>query len=1061
MPGKRLWLVLCVSMVVILASCAGMPEPTKPVTIAPTETTKTQAEDLRAAPSPSSSALPPTDTAAATVAPPATPARIEEDEPTPLPLPPSESSWPLLLRELDLSLPAGNSYNPRSLALHPGLERLYVRTHSLSPQPGGGGLILVLDWDDGQVLEIVETGPDAYSEGAVVLDRVRERLYAINPGDSTASILDAKSLDEVGVLTDVRALVLDAEAGRIYVAGSDGLRVLDSTTFDPLRELTMPGDGEPLALELDPAADTLYLAEETMGDYSLSLFEGTSLQPTANVALPGRLDAMLADPARNHLYVTTHDGEQSLLWILDHDGNLLAERLLGEWTQRTLLALDAEGGRLFLGKDAYGEHGITVIDLETGDETAHVPLERAPNALAWHGDGERLWVSHTYADRISVVDLPRRELENGRVSAEFPTARELVDLEVDAGRGHVYVTDSLGQLLVLDSDTDSQLAMLPGEGLISVDGPHGRFYTGGEGADKVRIFDGDRLQQTGVIQTESAPVADAHNGELYLVQEGIYRANLESNTVAVAIPDTLPQDPGSGPNPSAIGAVVDPGNGRVFAIMSNGIPGSNAGTHLYVYEPETFERTLDDTERSPWYLDVDPSTGRAYVSRTHITGRSTSLLQGGRDYVARLDGVYGALRVDPDLERVYLTVRGDDQGQMLILDAENLDVLGATPIPGGFTLRALDTDRHLLYLGTEDGQVQIWSATGGALSLPADSEPVDSTAAGPFRLYLPPGDDPLYARDGQNRFYLSKDEGDSWERIAGGLPQEWVLDAVFSPDFATDETLFAALATADQGYGVWRSTDAGRSWRVTSRGLTDLAVADLAISPAFGNDRTLFALARDGGLYRSTDGGEHWQSLTSKYRPQDSAAEEPGQFVVSPTYADDRTLGIEHHGLRLSTDGGETWQAIDFEPPGYGSTHMIISPQHAADQAIYILWLPSDEGAQALVYGSVDGGATWSQVGAGPPVAGWGRGRVTVSPDGTLYVIWQSLSADEPARMFRSLDLLSAEGTWERLKEPPFDLFAVELTDDGSGFLALDDAARLVRWPLESLDWEGAVLPAP
>jgi len=230
----------------------------------------------------------------------------------------------------------------------------------------------------------------------------------------------------------------------------------------------------------------------------------------------------------------------------------------------------------------------------------------------------------------------------------------------------------------------------------------------------VRIYDAASLQQTGEIATEALPVADAHSGGLYLVQSGIYLTSLETMTITAAISDTLPQPSGLSPNPAAADAVVDPGTGRLFAIIDNGIPGSNGGTYLYVYEPVTYQKVLTDTERSPWYLDIDPTTGCAYVSRIHIGSSSTSLLVDGRTYTARVDGLFGPLRVDPALGRVYLTTTQGSDGptELLILDAVTLDRLGAVPVPAGLSLYALDTQRHLLYLANRDGQVQIWSATG-------------------------------------------------------------------------------------------------------------------------------------------------------------------------------------------------------------------------------------------------------------------------------------------------------------------------------------------------------------
>ena len=529
-------------------------------------------------------------------------------------------------------------------------------------------------------------------------------------------------------------------------------------------------------------------------------------------------------------------------------GELLDERVLGDWTHTMRLALDPEGDRLFLGREVHRDHGIAILDLQSSSVTADIPLDLAPNDLAWDADAGHLLVSHTYEHKVGIVDI-----EAGESTALFPTALDLIDLDVDPGRGYVYITDSAGQLHILDSETDEELIALPGEGRIAVDAPHARLYTGGEGAGQVSVFDSDSLRLIGEIDTKARPVADAHFGQLYLVQNGIYLTSLETMTVTAAISDTLPQSPGYSPNTSAVDAVVDPGSGRIFAIINNGVPGSNGGTYLYVYEPVTYQRVLTDTERSPAYVDVDPTTGKAYISRIHMAGRSTSLLEDGREYTNRLDAVFGALRVDPNSGYVYLSVDGYETGDLLVLDAENLHVLGSVPIPADFSLRALDPQRHLLYLASKDGRVQIWSATGSKGTLAARTVSARPPSQEIMRLFLGPGDTPLLT----GSLYRSDDEGNSWQRIDHGLPRRGVQKVVVSPGFSEDGTLFAATMATDEGMGIWKSVDGGSSWQISSRGLTDLAVIDLAISPSFATDQTLFATTRRAGLFRSTDGGRY------------------------------------------------------------------------------------------------------------------------------------------------------------------------------------------------------------
>jgi outer membrane protein assembly factor BamB len=141
--------------------------------------------------------------------------------------------------------------------------------------------------------------------------------------------------------------------------------------------------------------------------------------------------------------------------------------------------------------------------------------------------------------------------------------------------------------------------------------------------------------------------------------------------------------------------------------------------------------------------------------------------------------------VDPGLDQVYLSVAGEEAGELLVLDADNLDLLGSVPIPGGLSLRALDPKRHLLYLASSDGRVQIWSATGG------------NGAPSAGQIFLGPGDTPIFT----GSLYRPDDEGRAWQRVDAGLPQRGVQTSAVSPQFAQDGMLFAALWLGLSGTG--------------------------------------------------------------------------------------------------------------------------------------------------------------------------------------------------------------------------------------------------------------------
>ena len=104
--------------------------------------------------------------------------------------------------------------------------------------------------------------------------------------------------------------------------------------------------------------------------------------------------------------------------------------------------------------------------------------------------------------------------------------------------------------------------------------------------------------------------------------------------------------------------------------------------------------------------------------------------------------------------------------------------------------------------------------------------------------------------------------------------------------------------------------------------------------------------ATGGGLYRSSDGGRHWQAVQFERGPQ-------------PVYAlaGDRSgavyLGGEGSTVHRSTDGGLGWQALSPLPAGEAVLALAVSP--SAD------WLLAGTNGSGL-FSSRDQGATWQRV---------------------------------------------------------------------------------------------------
>jgi photosystem II stability/assembly factor-like uncharacterized protein len=249
------------------------------------------------------------------------------------------------------------------------------------------------------------------------------------------------------------------------------------------------------------------------------------------------------------------------------------------------------------------------------------------------------------------------------------------------------------------------------------------------------------------------------------------------------------------------------------------------------------------------------------------------------------------------------------------------------------------------------------------------------------------------------------------------------------------DTVYAGLR---QG-GVRRTTDGGQTWEDCA--LPEQEVFSLAVSAA---DGTVYAGTEPSRLFRSADGGASWRELEALLelpsRPSWSFPPRPWTSHVrwiAPNPHDGQVIlvGIELGGLMRSADGGASWH--DHRPGAQRDVHSLA-------------WHPR---APGRAYEAGGGGAAWSDDGGDTwQPADDGRDRnytwsVAVDPeDPDCWYVSASTSpfaahgdGDPQARIFRRRTDEEwrplAGGLPEPLPAMPYALLAV----DGSLFAGLAD----------------------
>jgi photosystem II stability/assembly factor-like uncharacterized protein len=156
-------------------------------------------------------------------------------------------------------------------------------------------------------------------------------------------------------------------------------------------------------------------------------------------------------------------------------------------------------------------------------------------------------------------------------------------------------------------------------------------------------------------------------------------------------------------------------------------------------------------------------------------------------------------------------------------------------------------DPAVLYFGTyrvyrTSNRADLWAAISGDLARTSNGR-VSAIAAAESDRNL------LYAGTNDGNLHVSEDGGANWDRRTGGLPDRAVTDiAVDATDART-----AIMTVSGFGTGhVFRTSDAGRSWIDISANLPDAPVNAVVMSPCLGG---LTYIGTDLGVFRSNGSG--------------------------------------------------------------------------------------------------------------------------------------------------------------------------------------------------------------
>ncbi|MGD2123191.1 MAG: sialidase, partial [Gemmatimonadota bacterium] len=249
--------------------------------------------------------------------------------------------------------------------------------------------------------------------------------------------------------------------------------------------------------------------------------------------------------------------------------------------------------------------------------------------------------------------------------------------------------------------------------------------------------------------------------------------------------------------------------------------------------------------------------------------------------------------------------------------------------------------------------------------------------------------------------------------------------------------------------GIWKTTDGGTHWEpifddqpVSSIGALAVAPSDPAVVWAGTGETFLRShISLGWGAFKSTNGGESWERAglekTGRIGRIDIHPEDPDVVLVA-------ALGHaqgpqEERGVFRTTDGGESWTKVLFVNDSTGAIDLVRSPRDpdllfaAMWQVEMKTWGRVSGGPGSGIWVSRDGGASWSRLeGQGLPTRPFGKVGLAMTPA-------------DPNRVYALIET----GRGQLWKGEPTDEGALWRSDDEgeSWEMVNSDAYRLLTRP--------------
>jgi photosystem II stability/assembly factor-like uncharacterized protein len=358
------------------------------------------------------------------------------------------------------------------------------------------------------------------------------------------------------------------------------------------------------------------------------------------------------------------------------------------------------------------------------------------------------------------------------------------------------------------------------------------------------------------------------------------------------------------------------------------------------------------------------------------------------------------------------------------------------PYRGGrvTAVAGITSQPNVYYFGATGGGV--WKTTDSGLNWQPVSDGFFKTGSvgaigvsesDPNIIYVGMGEVPIRGNVSHgDGVYKSTDAGKTWKHI--GLADTRQISRVRVHPKNSDIVYVAALGHVwgpNEQRGVFKSIDGGKTWKKVLFKSAKAGVSDFILDPANPNvlyaglwevyrkPWTLESGGPDGGIHKSTDGGETWTDISKNQGLPKGIVGKVG-ITVSPVNSERLWAIIEadEGGVFRSDNGGNSWTKVNesrnLRQRAWYYTRIYADPETL--DTVYVL--------NTSMYKSIDGGRTYS---------------VINDPHGDNHDLW--IASNDAKRMINGNDgganvSLDSGKTWTEQDQPTAQFYRVAVDQD-------------------------------